>query len=372
MIESLLIGASIGYIASKLNIKTEVILSAGLVGGALLGSLSVPLGVGILGACVITGIKELLTTTATETTKTEKTELEEIEELFKNVTPNNSVVEITRVLITEPPKEKTEEIKKEVKGTFISHLSTLITLAPILILINTIPGLSSFIYPISIITIVIAAWISLSNNNALTNIKNILGLSVVGSLALYTLLNISSGGSFLYFLALISIPSLLFKDKTNNNNKTDNSLFNIKNNFMYGNSGATLPIIGGAIALLQTIIMGSGQDMLGTLINNDYSILLDPYRLAILSGVIGITTIFGTSLLNKTNKLTNTNNFSIVNNIVKISMIATSTVVIATQFNPIVGIAAVCAGITAKLLLKNNTNKIAIAALLIVGGLTNI
>ena len=141
---------------------------------------------------------------------------------------------------------------------------------------------------------------------------------------------------------------------------------------MYGNSGATLPVIGGAIALLQTIIMGSGQDMLGTLINNDYSILLDPYRLTILAGVLGITTIFGTSLLNKTDKLTNSNNFSTINTIAKISMIATSTVVIATQFNPLVGIAAVCAGITAKLLLQNNTNKIAIATLLIVGSLTSI
>lgn len=372
MIESLLIGGCVGYVATKLNIKTEVILSVGLVAGAITSTLSLPVGLGILGACVVTGIKELLTTTATQTIKKEKTELEKIEELFQNVTPNN-VTDITRVLITEPPVQNTEEIKKEVKGTFISHLSTLIILAPVLVLLNTIPGLNTFIYPVSVITIVIAAWMSLTNNNTSTNVKNILGLGIVGSLALYTLLNISSGGSFLYFLALISIPSLLFKDKENNTNSTqDNSLFNIKNNFMYGNNSATLPIIGGAIALLQTIIMGSGQDMLGTLINNDYSILLDPYRLTILTGVLGITAIFGTSLLNKTENLTKTNNFSVINNIAKISMIATSTVVIATQFNPLVGIAAVCAGITAKLLLQNNTNKIAIATLLIVGSLTSI
>ena len=375
MIESLLIGGCIGYVATKLDIKTEVILSVGLVAGAITSSLTLPVGLGILGACVVTGLKELLTTTATQTIKKEKTELEEIEELFKDVAPNNSITDITKLLITEPslpPKDNTEEIKKEVKGTFISHLSTLIILTPILILLNTITGLSTFIYPVSVITIVIAAWMSLTNNNTLTNIKNILGLGIVGCLALYTLLNVSSGGSFLYFLALISIPSLLFKNKKDNNRTQDNSLFNIKNNFMYGNSSATLPIIGGAIALLQTIIMGSGQDMLGTLINNDYSILLDPYRLTILAGVLGITTIFGTSLLNKTDKLTNSNNFSTINTIAKISMIATSTVVIATQFNPLVGIAAVCAGITAKLLLQNNTNKIAIDTLLIIGSLTSI
>lgn len=366
MITSVLIGAAIGSVASNLGIKTEVVLGAGLVIGAITGTLSLPVGLGIMTACVVTGLKDLVSNTYQETIKTEKTELEELEELFNNFVPNN--------VDTEKPKEKTEvETVKEIKGGFISHLSTLIIMAPILILLNTITGLSTFIYPVSVIVIVISAWLSFTKNNIITNIKNIAGLGIVGCLALYTLLNVSTGGSFMYFLSLISIPSLLIKYKTKNT-KQDTSLFNIKNNFMYGNNSATLPIVGGAVALLQTIVMGSGQDMLGTLINGDASILLDPYRLSILATVIAITTIFGVSLLRKDKDIINSinsNDKPIINKIAKLGTIIASTAVIATQFNPVVGIATVCAGITAKLLLKNNTNKIAIASLLIIGGLTN-
>lgn len=366
MITSLLVGAAVGTVASKLGIKTEVILGTGLVIGAITGTLSLPLGLGIMGACIVSGLKDLVYNTNQETIKEEKTELEEIEELFNNFIP----IEKTE---TEKEEEKETKIVKEVKGSFTSHLSTLIIGAPILILLNTITGLSTFIYPVSVIVIIISAWLSLTNNTIITNIKNILGLTIVGVLALYTLLNVSSGGSFMYFLSLISIPSLLIKFN-NKDKKQDTSLFNIKNNFMYGNNSATLPVVGGGISLLQTIVMGSGQDMLGTLINGDSSILLDPYRLSILAVVVGITTIFGATLLRKDKHIINSinsNNKPIINKIAKLATIIASFAVVVTQFNPLIGFVTVCAGITTKLLLKNNTNKVAIASLLIVGGLSN-
>lgn len=397
MIESLMIGAATGYVANKLNIKTEIILGVGLTIGAITGTLTLPVGLGLLGACVVTGLKELVSNTYNESEEYNNkatTELEDIETIFtngvKNPAPytgpvNNTETSIERVLVT-PYNESTgeEEVEvnsntatkknsvKEAKGSFISHISTLIILAPAVAILATIPALSTFILPVSLIGLSIAGWLSLTKNTLGTSIKNLAGVGIVGSLALYTLLNVGSGGSFLYFLALISIPSLLIKDEVKE--KVNESLFNLKNNFLYGNSGAQLPIIGGAVALLQTIVMGSGQDMLGTLINSDYSILLDPYRMTILCAVVGITAIFGATLLKNDEafKKSIKDKDSKINKVLKVALTVTSIGIIATQFNPVVGAFAVCAGMTAKLLLKNNTNKIAIGALLIIGALTSV
>ncbi len=223
MIESLMIGAVAGYVANKLNIKTEIILGAGLTIGALTGTLTLPLGLGLLGACVVTGLKELVLNSYNDNENiinNNKTELEEIEELFNNINrnpaPYNNVYTNTetteRVLITAAPdnnnnSNKTPNSVKEAKGSFISHISTLVILAPAIALLATIPSLSTFILPVSIIGLSIAGWLSLTNNTLGKSIKNLAGVGIVGSLALYTLLKVGSGGSFIYFLALISIRS---------------------------------------------------------------------------------------------------------------------------------------------------------------------
>lgn len=147
------------------------------------------------------------------------------------------------------------------------------------------------------------------------------------------------------------------------------------NSFLYGGSTNSTGIITAALILGQSILWGSGKDVLGTVFNGDVSVLLDPYRLSILVAVIGFLSLleksnYIESIIKKENtKNTNNNNITKLLNLV-LKLISVGYCLIT--FNPLLVLGLILLGLAINKLDNNNYVKnISIPLLLIIGVLTS-
>jgi hypothetical protein len=368
-----------GLIAgTKLNISNELLL-----GGSLLASVIVP-SVGTAGLLLTLGLG---VSTIVKNIVKEKyiNRINEIKETSKDLV--NSDVEDSLYTSIEDQQYinnlkiegfedslilNKEELHKEglegAKKGFWCFTSTLAFNTIPFQLLSLIKGLSTILMPISIITLVIKGWVYI-NTNPTKAIKALSLTIFVSIIAFFCLTNISSGGVFTYFLSIISIPSLLIKNKQNtptfnNNKETINNI----DSFLYGGVTNNTSIIGTALVLAQTILWGSGKDVLGTVINNDISVLLDPYRFLILITIIAYLTVLGnTSFINNVVKQ-KTSNTTNINTFIKLI----SLIYCLFTFNPLIIIFLITSGLFINTLDNNNfIRNISIPLLLIIGVLTN-
>lgn len=204
---------------------------------------------------------------------------------------NNTAVTVKET--AEEIKAKTEEdynnVYKNVKDKYITFLELLVGSAILCHLLNFTYGLHTFIMPISIILIcinILSHIIKADSSSSL--IRNTIGVSILAALAIMTVTATSGNANvFSYFLGTVTLPSLFLKSKTNKHSPANK--LNISSAFLYGASSNALiaPIL-----LNQTILMGSAKDALGTIINSDISILLDPFRVAMAIAVIVFAVIY--------------------------------------------------------------------------------
>lgn len=178
---------------------------------------------------------------------------------------------------TETEKEEKEE---KAKKEYNYYSSTLAFSALPLYLLKLAEGLSQFLLPVSFIQLFIKGFVSVVNNKEKALKYGVISL-VVGLAGLIT---ISSGGSsnvFLYFLTLISLPQALAKGNFAKKirTKTKQTTMPVEA-FLYGQSSDSSIL--GAMMLIQTVLWGSGKDVLGTLLNGETSVLLDPYRVVMI------------------------------------------------------------------------------------------
>lgn len=334
---------------SKLNISNELLL-----GGSLLASVIAP-SIGTAGLLLTLGLG--VSTIVKNIVKDKYTEKKE--EIELNIDCNIS------------EEEKEEVAVESAKSGFWCFTSTLAFNSIPLQLLSLIKGLSTLLMPISIITLVIKGWTYITDNPSKA-IKGITLTALVSVMAFYCITNLSTGGVFTYFLALISIPSLILKKKQNNSstiNNTEESINNV-DSFLYGGNTNNTSVIGTSIVLGQTILWGSGKDVLGTVVNNDISVLLDPYRFTILLVIISYLFILGnTSYINKTIEKSKkqAHTLPLINTLIKL----VSIIYCLITFNPLLITGLVSAGLIINLIDNNNyVRNISIPLLLIIGILT--
>jgi len=164
-------------------------------------------------------------------------------------------------------------------------------------LLSQLTGLHTFLMPTSIIVILLNTISYLFNSKSEKGvIRNTIAVLIISVLAVIAVKQPTSGGVFTYFLSVISIPSMFIKNKTKTSNNGVLERLNLKSAFLYG-AGSNLLVA--PIILNQTILMGSGKDALGTIINGDASIILDPNRIAIAFIVIIFALIYNYMFFSK-------------------------------------------------------------------------
>jgi hypothetical protein len=366
---ALALGAGL-FIGSKLSISNETVVGVGLLGAALAplaGPATLLFGLGV-------GVTSIVSNIIKDKYKEKKEELIK-ENDINNINKDNVDTTDTAPLYTE---EEIEEIStKAAQEGFWCFTSTLSFNTIPLQLLGLVKGLGSLLLPVSIITLVVKGWKHITDNPSKAAKSIALG-GLVGGMALYCLTNFSTGGVFTYFLALISIPSLILKNKNNETSNNTGSTASESviglNSFLYGGSTNSTGIITTALVLGQTILWGSGKDILGTIINGDSSVLLDPYRFGILAAIIGFLCVLGRSnyiesIINKEN-IKNSNNYlaKLISFVLKLISVGYC---IFTFSAPLV-LGLIILGIVINKLDNNNYVKnISIPLLLIVGVLTS-
>ncbi len=349
-------------VGNKLKINNESLLGAGLlatVGIPVIGVAPLCFGLGI---GVSTLVKNIVTEKYTEKRKELELELE------KDIND----------LLDKEASEIHEEAAQAAKDGFWCFTSTLAFTALPLQLLGLVKGLSGLLMSISIISLVLKGWMYITSNPTKT-LTNLLLVALVSGIALTCITNIASGGVLTYFLALISIPSMIIKSKLSTNKDTSNKekVFSL-DSFLYGGN-TSVGIVGAAIVLGQTVLWGSGKDVLGTIFNGDYSVLLDPTRLGLLAIILAYLFVKGNS--NSLDKNiteaqvsyeTKSNKWSklyteTINNTIKLSSIA----YLLLTFNPILVLGLITGGLIINTLDNNNIiRNISIPVLLLVGVLT--
>jgi len=160
-----------------------------------------------------------------------------------------------------------------------------------LYLLHILQGLSGFLLPISIFALVLKTWIIITTDSK-TAIKYSIIALLIASAAFITISSGSASSIFLYFLTLVSLPQALTKKpntSTNLKNNTSHSTTPLKA-VLYGENSSNTII--SAMLLVQTILWGSGKDVLGTIINGSTGALLDPYRLSMFIIILAFIYLF--------------------------------------------------------------------------------
>jgi len=183
-------------------------------------------------------------------------------------------------------------VLKKVSDRYVTFFWLLVSSAVFCLFANNIYGISNLLMPMSIIMICanIIRYI-LSANSKTSLIRTSIGVIIIAILAIVTI-NIKGNNAnvFSYFLGTVTIPSILIKNKTKEQRqRNSNDKLNLSSALLYG-AGSNLMVA--PILINQTIIMGSAKDALGTIINSDFSVLLDPYRASIAVIVIIFAMIY--------------------------------------------------------------------------------
>jgi len=338
LLEIFLGGLVVGSIAKMSN---EVILGGGLL-STILAPASPILGVGIAGLSIGALVKETVI----------------------------KVINNTKSTITNSSKNVEKKYKENVNNTFLCLCSSLGLLSVPVILIGMIPGLNSLLMPLSIVIIVLTGYLTLTNNGIYNGIKNALAILILGVIAYLCVTTISSGGTFMYFLSLITIPSLFFKKKIKESGEISTAT-QIGSSFLYGNIGGNNSLIGGilisAISVIQTILNGSAKDILGSILNNDTSVLLDSSRLGMFACIGIFLYIYHSFFLKKEIDFNFNNNNNNNNNMLNIVITIISLIIALLNFNIIAIVALLCVGVLLNIIGIENINGKAISVLLIVG-----
>lgn len=372
-----LLGLAAGlYIGSKISINNETLLGVGLLTTAtlpLLGPTSLCVGLGL-------GVAGIVRNIIREKYNNKKSELEKVvveaqeDSLYVGTEYYNEIQELNNSGVINKKDYIHRESVKAAQDSWWCFTSTLTFTAIPLQLLTLVQGLSSLLMPISVITLIVKAYTYILDNPSKAA-RNAVLTSAVAFGAFTAITNVASGGMLTYFMALITIPSLLLNKKvdTNNTNKKDKENIYDPNNFLYGGSTNNTSIIGTAIVLGQTILWGSGKDVLGTIINGDASILLDPMRLSILGVVIGWLFLVGKSnyiqtITSKLNNNKSNNNNNLLENILKII----SVIYCLINYSPLLVGGLIIGGLILNTLDKHNiVRNVSIPMLLIVGVLTS-
>jgi len=160
-------------------------------------------------------------------------------------------------------------------------------------LLSMIQGLYQFLLPVSILALVLKAWVLVTTDTKSAIKYGIIGVLIVAA-AFFTISSGNASSVFLYFLTLVSLPQALSKKQDSNPDLSDtHSRTSMPlEAFLYGQSGNGSIIT--AMVLIQTILWGSGKDILGTIVNSGAGMLLDPHRIAIMCIVAAFVWWFNT------------------------------------------------------------------------------
>lgn len=186
--------------------------------------------------------------------------------------------------------EDYSNVYRQVVDKYITFFQLLVFSAVLCHLLNFLAGIHLLIMPLSIFLILlklITSSIKTSNSGSI--IRNTIGISILAGLAIMTVTATTGNANvFSYFLGTVTLPGLFFRNKSEKSEATNKKL-DVKSAFLYGaNSNALVA----PILLNQTILMGSAKDALGTIINSDISVLLDPFRVAMAVAVIIFAVIY--------------------------------------------------------------------------------
>lgn len=287
-----------------------------------------------------------------------------IETAFQNKTKE-------KVKTKEERKEVAKEAARQARHEFDIFSSTMAFTALPIYLLNLIEGLSKFLLPISVLTIVIQAWTTVKKEPEKIRSYGIVGLIIL--ISAFIVINIGSPSSvFLYFLTLVSIPSSLKKQQSNvENNNTCSRTTTPLEAFLYGQGGNGSIIT--AIVLLQTILWGSGKDTLGTIINGSGAMLLDPFRITTCVTVIIFLLWFNTYRKEKEIKeyakryVENKKR----NRLLELAINAVSLVFALTTVNPLLAVTMLLVGLIINAIVDTSViRNFSVPALLLVGMLS--
>lgn len=272
-----LLSGLVGGSVLPINLET-------IIGGMLLLGLVSPLN-SALGLTVALGFGVAATVKNIVKTVYRKKVEEEVEEVERVIICGPSQEGKVDVNVEEEIHEKAEE---EARSNFWLFSSTLTFASFPLYIISLLGGLYTVLLPMSIAAIVWKAYVACNINPKKIAIYGLV-VMLVGALAFLT---INGGGAtmLLYFMGLITIPSIFFnknkenKEKNKNKTKKRESIFSL-DSLLYANNNDGGTILS-ALLLIQTILWSSGKDVLGTMINGDVGFMLDPYRIAFMVLVI--------------------------------------------------------------------------------------
>lgn len=175
-------------------------------------------------------------------------------------------------------------VYKKVVDNYVEFFQLLIASAVLCHLMSFLIGVHTLLMPLSIFIIFLKIIHNIFiNSNTSSIVRNTIGISILATLAIVTVTSTSGNANvFSYFLGTITLPGLFIKNKSESSEPANKKL-SVPSAFLYGASSNAFiaPIL-----LNQTILMGSAKDALGTIINNDITVLLDPFRVSISIAVI--------------------------------------------------------------------------------------
>lgn len=270
-------------------------------------------------------------------------------------------------------KEIAEVAAKETSKEYNSFATTVMWTALPMYLLNLIQGLATFLLPVSILAIVVKAWVKLHAEPEKAISYGLVALAVLAS-AFFTISTGSTSSVFLYFLTLVSIPSALKKedpDVEEAKEATSGTSMPLEA-FLYGQGGNSSIIT--AMVMLQTILWGSGKDAIGTIVNGSPALALDPFRVTACIVVIIFLFLFNIHrkeyviaecVRNFTNKKAQKKK-----RFINTALNAVSLVFSLSVANPFVVITMTIIGLIVNAFVKTSTiRNLAVPALLVIGGL---
>lgn len=430
LLETLALGAGL-FLGSKLNISNETVVGVGLLGAALAplaGPATLLFGLGV-------GVTSIVSNIIKDKYKEKKEELIK-ENDINNINKDDVDTTDTTPLYTE--EEIEEISIKAARDGFWCFTSTLCFNTIPLQLLGLIKGLGSLLLPVSIITLVVKGWLYITENPTRALVSIILTTIVAsvaffcltnfnsGGVFTYFLALVSIPSIFinknnkkntttkkstkalsnnnivrdpnsiwygveipfanedtLYGSSSINEQAnsldnledvMLINTRGTNSTRINNEQVLSMNNFLYGGSTNSSSIISTAIVLGQTVLWGSGKDVLGTIINGDASVLLDPYRFSILIALVGFLCLLGRSnyiesIIKKENN-NNSNNYlsKLISLVLKLISVGYC---MFTFSAPLVLILILLGLVINKLDNNNYVKNISIPLLLIVGIITS-
>jgi len=262
---SLLLGLLAG---TYINIDMAVIICVGMITTIITPIVSPIITVGLLGVGIATTCKNV------------------IKNAFEHHVNKTKASQVD-ININTVAEEAADAATKEY--TYFS--STMAFSALPMYLLHVLQGLSEFLLPMSIFALVFKAWTIVTIDTKSAIKYGIIGL-LIASAAFITISSGSASSVFLYFLTLVSLPQALSKKSDSNpdlESTTSRTTMPLEA-FLYGQSGNGAIIT--AMLLIQTILWGSGKDVLGTIVNGHTSMLLDPYRVGMFIIILAFVYLF--------------------------------------------------------------------------------